>query len=129
MVYKIEFPASAGTPADNWMIIWNNGNNGAGQTSDLKFQNHALYDFNGVKSEVTTLCSDITALNNTKDALLSVWAVDHTLMILSDMECTLSVYSSDGRLLHTVHAREGLTRIDGMPSGLYLVGGHKVAVW
>ncbi len=128
-LYKIEFPASAGTPADNWMIIWNNGNNGAGQTSDLKFQNHALYDFNGVKSEVTTLCSDITALNNTKDALLSVWAVDHTLMILSDMECTLSVYSSDGRLVHTVHAREGLTRIDGMPSGLYLVGGHKVAVW
>ena len=129
-LYKIVFPAAAGTPTAQWKIIWNNGNGGNGnQTADLGYVNHAMYTASGAGEVVTLLCSDITALNSTTSDALQVWAYDHTIMILSDVAKKVNIYTADGRQLKTVNINIGLTTISGLPAGLYLVGNKKVAVY
>ena len=51
--FKFVVPASAAGDPSTWMIIWNNGST---QTADLAFTMHGLYNFNGLKSTITTLC-------------------------------------------------------------------------
>ena len=51
--FKFVVPESVTGNPSTWMIIWNG--NGK-QTADFSFTMHGLYNFNGVKSTVTTLC-------------------------------------------------------------------------
>lgn len=129
-LYKMVLPESAGAPASDWKIIWNNGSGGNGnQTADLTYVNHAMYTASGAGDLVSTLCSDITALNDAQASMLNVWAADHSLMIFTDMPQNLKVYAADGRLVRNVSAGIGLTTVTGLPAGLYLVGNKKVAVY
>lgn len=51
--FKFVIPSAVTSDPSSWMIIWNG--NGK-QTADLSFTMRGLYNFNGCKTRVTTLC-------------------------------------------------------------------------
>lgn len=53
--FKFVIPDNVTGDESQWMIIWNNNNNGK-QTADLTFTMRGLYTMNGYQSLVTTLC-------------------------------------------------------------------------
>ena len=53
--FKFVIPDNVTGDESQWMIIWNNNNNGK-QTADLTFTMRGLYTTNGYQSLVTTLC-------------------------------------------------------------------------
>lgn len=53
--FKFVIPDNVTGDESQWMIIWNNNNNGK-QTADLTFTMHGLYTMNGYQGLVTTLC-------------------------------------------------------------------------
>ena len=53
--FKFVLPDNLAGDESQWMIIWNNNNNGK-QTADLSFTMRGLYTMNGYQSKVTTLC-------------------------------------------------------------------------
>ena len=53
--FKFVIPDNVTGDESQWMIIWNNNNNGK-QTADLTFTMRGLYTINGYQGLVTTLC-------------------------------------------------------------------------
>ena len=53
--FKFVIPDNVTGDESQWMIIWNNNNNGK-QTADLTFTMRGLYTMNGYQGLVTTLC-------------------------------------------------------------------------
>ena len=53
--FKFVLPDNVTGDESQWMIIWNNNNNGK-QTKDFSFTMRGLYDINGYKNLVTKLC-------------------------------------------------------------------------
>ena len=53
--FKFTIPSDVTGDESQWMIIWNNNNNGM-QTGDLEFHMRGLYDYDGYKGLVTSLC-------------------------------------------------------------------------
>ena len=64
-MWKVVVPKSVGTPA---LVVWHNGN--GTQTSDLIYQDHAIYNRTSVTSTIVTLlCGNVpTDMQNTKVA-------------------------------------------------------------
>ena len=53
--FKFVLPDNLAGDESQWMIIWNNNNNGK-QTADLSFTMRGLYTMNGYQRRVTTIC-------------------------------------------------------------------------
>ena len=53
--FKFVIPENVAGSESDWMIIWNNNNNGK-QTADLSFTMRGLYTMNGYQQLVTSLC-------------------------------------------------------------------------
>lgn len=53
--FKFVIPENVTGSESDWMIIWNNNNNGK-QTADLSFTMRGLYTMNGYQQLVTSLC-------------------------------------------------------------------------
>ena len=53
--FKFVLPDDLTGDESQWMIIWNNNNNGK-QTADLNFTMRGLYTMNGYQRRVTTIC-------------------------------------------------------------------------
>ena len=53
--FKFVLPDNLAGDESQWMIIWNNNNNGK-QTADLNFTMRGLYTMNGYQRRVTTIC-------------------------------------------------------------------------
>ena len=54
--FKFVLPDNLAGDESQWMIIWNNNNNGK-QTADLNFTMRGLYTMNGYQRRVTTICA------------------------------------------------------------------------
>lgn len=50
------------------------------------------------------------------------------LVVHSPSPCTVSLYNANGLLLRTLRLHAGLTTVDGLQAGVYIVGGQKVLV-
>jgi len=70
--YRFDIPSSAPAINDKWMIIWNDGS--GNQTADLKYYNQGMYSGSNkgsiaYRSQVTTLCSELSDVENITDAI------------------------------------------------------------
>lgn len=112
--YTFEYTASN----SNLMIIWNNG---SAQTGDLVLKNNGVYTaagYSGQYSGVEEIGGD--------DAVLEIYARHGELIVISDRDLTLPVVRLDGTVT-TLTIHDGYNSI-ALPSGFYIVAGHKVLI-
>jgi hypothetical protein len=100
------------------MIIFNNGS--GTQTSDLVFENNAIYNANG-KVGTNTVVNNFDAVSS-----LKVFTDGGRLGIYSDDACTVDAVRIDGTLRHL--QVEGGYNYYELPAGFYIVAGQKVIV-
>ena len=129
--YKFVVPQEAAEIDNDWMIIWNDGS--GTQTRDLKYKNQYIYtgaDKSSIDatSRVTAICAP-SAVDHVSAEGLRVYADRGTLVLIAPQAVrgqTVRIYTVTGQLVRTVTLDEGLTRVEGLFSGLYLVGNAKV---
>lgn len=111
-MWTISFTASLKSP----MVIFNNGNGGAGnQTADLVLTNHTVYNADGTSSIATV----------SSEKPLKVYAAAGNLIIESAVAMPVAVYSADGTV-RLVNVHSGVNVIDTLPHGFYIVAGTKI---
>jgi glycosidase len=102
----------------NPMIIFNNGS--GTQTSDLVFENNAIYNANG-KVGTNTVVNNFDAVSS-----LKVFTDGGRLGIYSDDACTVDAVRIDGTVRRL--QVEGGYNYYELPAGFYIVAGSKVIV-
>ena len=108
------------------MIIWNDGS--GNQTQDLKFQNQYLYTGENkgsihATSKVTDICEEPTSVEYVTTSSLHIFNDAGSMVIVAPASLQgqpLTVYTTTGQLVSTITLHEGLNRIDGLNTGLYL---------
>ena len=75
----------------------------------------------------SALVDDIL-LDNVLNQTICVYAVGQTLFLKAGNDGVAVVYSLTGKVERVVNYREGVTSIEGLPDGIYLVEGKKVLV-
>lgn len=101
--------------------------------ADHSYENFMLFDTPLDEERVARLNDDqiVTGIDDTMaDATssMSVWADAGVIYIASPEAGTTAVYGVDGMLVRTVSLERGVTAVEGLAPGFYLVGGHKIAL-
>lgn len=58
----------------------------------------------------------------------TIYVTGKTLMIQSDQTRTFNIYSIDGQKVRSAVAEEGITAVDGLAQGIYIVDNQKVII-
>lgn len=116
-LYKFSFSCSKSDP--ELQCIFNNGNNGPGQTADFKLINNGIYNYNGyVKSGVNDIQTDVP---------IKAWTQFGTLYITADAATTVSLFRIDGTVVN-MQVSEGLNAFAGLPAGFYILSPGKLKI-
>lgn len=114
--HKYSFTCSVSDP--QLKCIFNNGNNGAGQTADFELINYGVYNYNGyVKSAVSDIASDGQSMR--------IWTSGGTLYIDSEQPANITLYHIDGTHI-SISLSAGINMVNGLPHGFYICGQTKI---
>lgn len=98
-------------------------------------QSEASYAENWVKERIAALDEkygydpSVTAIDQTKaDSYFSVCGGNGAIAIKTAQPTQVRIYTLQGMLVRTLNVSSGLTPINGMAAGAYIVNGHKVLV-
>lgn len=69
-----------------------------------------------------------TGISSTKADGYSVSGYGNSIVITSDSQRTVNIYSVNGSLVRKVNVGQGTTEVNGLPGGIYIVGHKKIVL-